>query len=680
MAANDSQTAAVENEIAHLRGLDLDALRARWRSQTGRAAPSHLPKNLLLRVLAYRAQAAVFGDLDKATARLLDRIADEARSGKRVEVPVPDRVGLRPGTLLVREWEGVSHRVMVMAEGFAWNGVHLSEPLQGGPRDHRHALERPALLRPAGPEGFGPMIKPSPKALRCAIYTRVSTEHGLEQDFNSLDAQREAGRAYVKSQTHEGWRLVKESFDDGGFSGGSLERPALQRLLAAIRSRLIDVVVVYKVDRLTRSLADFAKLVEIFDAHGVSFVSVTQSFNTTTSMGRLTLNMLLSFAQFEREVTGERIRDKLAASKRRGIWVGGIVPLGYEVRERKLVVREDEAQTIRLIFERYLALGSLPALQRELRERGVVTRRRTPQLRPDHRRRAADQWAARPYPAEPGLPRRAEPQGRELSRRACCDRHACPVRCGPGEAHGQSQRSQGEACRLRRLFSSAASSTTAATAMTPSTAKKGSIRYRYYVSSMLAQGRRSEAGTIARVSAPEIEAVVVDALRAAYPDDAALEDRALIEAQDRAHRPAGRQHRHASDLRPSKPDRDRMVARHLRAADARSWQAEGSEGHDRGIKAEARTVLLRSIALGRRWLDEVLGGATIDEIADRERCTKRHVADTLPLAFLAPGLVRAVIEARLPRGISTRSIAEPELEWSRQWTTLGISARPASLA
>jgi site-specific DNA recombinase len=182
------------------------------------------------------------------------------------------------------------------------------------------------------------MIKSSPKALRCAIYTRVSTEHGLEQDFNSLDAQREAGRAYVKSQTHEGWRLVKESFDDGGFSGGSLERPALQRLLAAIRSRLIDVVVVYKVDRLTRSLADFAKLVEIFDAHGVSFVSVTQSFNTTTSMGRLTLNMLLSFAQFEREVTGERIRDKLAASKRRGIWVGGIVPLGYEVRARKLLI------------------------------------------------------------------------------------------------------------------------------------------------------------------------------------------------------------------------------------------------------------------------------------------------------------------------------------------------------
>src|SRR5215217_1763361 len=221
------------------------------------------------------------------------------------------------------------------------------------------------------------MNKSVPKALRCAIYTRVSTDHGLEQDFNSLDAQREAAEAYVKSQAHEGWRLIRERFDDGGFSGASLERPALQRLLAAIRSGLIDVIVVYKVDRLTRSLTDFAKLVELFDAEGVAFVSVTQSFNTTSSMGRLTLNMLLSFAQFEREVTGERIRDKIAASKRRGIWVGGIVPLGYEVRERKLVIREDEAKTVRLIFERYLALGSLPAVQRELRERGIVTRRRT---------------------------------------------------------------------------------------------------------------------------------------------------------------------------------------------------------------------------------------------------------------------------------------------------------------
>src|SRR5947208_6548031 len=204
-------------------------------------------------------------------------------------------------------------------------------------------------------------MKPaSIKPVRCAIYTRVSTEHGLDQEFNSLDAQYDAASAYIKSQAHAGWALIRSRYDDGGYSGGSTDRPDLQRLLDDIRARKIDVIVVYKVDRLTRSLADFAKLVELFDAQGVSFVSVTQAFNTTSSMGRLTLNMLLSFAQFEREVTGERIRDKIAASKRKGIWVGGIVPLGYEVRERKLVIREDEAATVRLIFERYLELGSLP--------------------------------------------------------------------------------------------------------------------------------------------------------------------------------------------------------------------------------------------------------------------------------------------------------------------------------
>jgi site-specific DNA recombinase len=177
-------------------------------------------------------------------------------------------------------------------------------------------------------------MKPvSSKALRCAIYTRVSTEHGLEREFNSLHAQREAAQAYVKSQAHEGWKPVRDHYDDRGFSGGSMERPALQKLLADIQERRVDIVVVYKVDRLTRSLTDFAKLIELFDRHGVSFVSVTQSFNTTSSMGRLTLNVLLSFAQFEREVTGERIRDKIAASKKKGIWVGGVVPLGYELKD-----------------------------------------------------------------------------------------------------------------------------------------------------------------------------------------------------------------------------------------------------------------------------------------------------------------------------------------------------------
>jgi site-specific DNA recombinase len=212
------------------------------------------------------------------------------------------------------------------------------------------------------------------KPVRCAIYARVSTDHGLEQDFNSLDAQHDAAQAYIRSQAHAGWTLIRARYDDGGYSRGSTDRPALQRLLADVKAGKIDVIVVYKVDRLTRSLADFAKLVELFDGHGVSFVSVTQQFNTTTSMGRLTLNVLLSFAQFEREVTSERIRDKIAASKRKGLWVGGIAPLGYETKDRKIVVVEAEAERVRTIFRRYLELGSLNRLMADFASGGSSPR------------------------------------------------------------------------------------------------------------------------------------------------------------------------------------------------------------------------------------------------------------------------------------------------------------------
>ena len=202
----------------------------------------------------------------------------------------------------------------------------------------------------------------SVKKLRCAVYTRKSTEEGLNREFNTLDAQRDACEAYVASQRAEGWVLVDDRYDDGGFSGATLERPALRRLLTDIERDLVDVVVVYKIDRLSRALMDFSKLVEVFDAHGVTFVSVTQSFNTTTSMGRLTLNILLSFAQFEREVIGERIRDKFAASRARGMWMGGKVPLGYDVVDRKLVLNEGEAATIRRVFEGFAEIGSATAL------------------------------------------------------------------------------------------------------------------------------------------------------------------------------------------------------------------------------------------------------------------------------------------------------------------------------
>src|SRR5579863_3465261 len=210
------------------------------------------------------------------------------------------------------------------------------------------------------------MTTESKALIRCAIYTRKSSEEGLEQSFNSLDAQREACEAFIASQRHEGWRTLPARYDDGGYSGGNLDRPALQRLLEDIEANKVDTIVVYKVDRLTRSLADFAKIVEALDARGVSFVSVTQQFNTTTSMGRLTLNILLSFAQFEREVTGERIRDKIAASKRKGMWMGGRVPLGYDVKERKLVVNRQEAGLVNKLYRWYLELGSVSQVKLRL--------------------------------------------------------------------------------------------------------------------------------------------------------------------------------------------------------------------------------------------------------------------------------------------------------------------------
>ena len=220
------------------------------------------------------------------------------------------------------------------------------------------------------------------KRSRCAIYTRKSSEEGLDMEFNSLEAQREACEAYVASQKAEGWAAIRERYDDGGFSGGTLERPGLKQLLVDIEAGLIDVIVVYKIDRLSRSLMDFAKLVEVFDRNNVTFVSVTQSFNTTTSMGRLTLNILLSFAQFEREVIGERIRDKFAASRKRGMWMGGFVPMGYDVRDRKLVVNEAEAQTVRMIFERFVTLGSASTLARALQAERVLNKRGTRSIIP----------------------------------------------------------------------------------------------------------------------------------------------------------------------------------------------------------------------------------------------------------------------------------------------------------
>jgi DNA invertase Pin-like site-specific DNA recombinase len=348
--------------------------------------------------------------------------------------------------------------------------------------------------------------------LRCAIYTRVSTEHGLEQEFNSLDAQREASEAYIKSQAHEGWRLLPGRYDDGGFSGGSLERPAVKLLLDEVRARKVDVIVVYKVDRLTRSLADFAKLVELFDEHGVSFVSVTQAFNTTTSMGRLTLNVLLSFAQFEREVTGERIRDKIAASKQKGIWMGGTVPLGYRVESRKLLIVEEEAETVRLIFSRYLELGSLPALQNDLRERGLITRRRplsSGKIRggvPFTTGPLHQLLTNRIYLGEINHRNRSWPgEHLPIVERELFDAAQDKLAANRNSHHERLNPS--DALLAGRIFDDRGNR------MTPSHAKKGPARYRYYVSLALAKGRKEEAGTVKRAAAADIDQLVLEALR-----------------------------------------------------------------------------------------------------------------------------------------------------------------------
>ena len=517
------------------------------------------------------------------------------------------------------------------------------------------------------------------KRLRCAVYTRVSTDHGLDQEFNSLDAQREAAKAYIKSQSHEGWTLVRESFDDGGFSGGSLERPALQLLLEAIRARRIEVVVVYKVDRLTRSLADFAKLVELFDANQVSFVSVTQSFNTTSSMGRLTLNVLLSFAQFEREVTSERIRDKIAASKQRGLWVGGMVPLGYASRDKKLVVIEEEAERVRLIFQLYRELGSLGRLLPELRKRDIVTK-----LRPLSTGRTI---GGIPFTGGPlaYLLRNRFYVGEVVYRGNVCPAEHPPimdrelfeaVQAQLARPHRNfiNKRAGSQALLLGRLFDDRGNR------MSPSHASKRGVRYRYYVSAALAQARPEEAGSIRRVAAAEVEGQVLRALRHYQADLSSVEDRELIErCVDRVI--LGPKAIEITLRQADVPDtancEGAITIPWSRAGMKRQREIllpEGDILDHLPIRAETRATLVRSIAHGRRWLEELTAGTmpSTQAIAKREGCSLRHVERTLSLAFLAPDLVRAAVEGRLPRGVGVSRLIDAPTAWSRQWQILGL--------
>jgi len=358
--------------------------------------------------------------------------------------------------------------------------------------------------------------------IRCAVYTRKSSEEGLEQEFNSLDAQREACEAFVRSQRHEGWIVLPELYDDPGFSGGTMDRPALQCLLADVAATKIDAVVVYKVDRLTRSLSDFAKIVEIFDANTVSFVSVTQAFNTTTSMGRLTLNVLLSFAQFEREVTGERIRDKIAASKKKGLWMGGLPSLGYEVKDRKLIVVQEEAERVRLIFRRYLDLGCVRALREDLLAQGVVSKRRV----------FEDGRVSGGLPFSRGalyhLLQNPVYRGMIVHKdQAYPGEHAAIVDQDLWDAVQRKLRANAVERSDGRKADSPAILTgilfdAAGGPMTPTHAVKKGVRYRYYVSRRLVTGARSgDPGQ--RLPAPGLENLVIARLRAFLVDPPAID-------------------------------------------------------------------------------------------------------------------------------------------------------------
>jgi DNA invertase Pin-like site-specific DNA recombinase len=531
---------------------------------------------------------------------------------------------------------------------------------------------------------------PPRKLLRCAIYTRKSTEHNLDLEFNSLDAQREACEAYIKSQAHEGWRLVRPRYDDGGLSGASLDRPALQGLLGDVRSGRIDVIVVYKVDRLTRSLADFAKLVELFDQHSVSFVSVTQSFNTTSSMGRLTLNVLLSFAQFEREVIGERVRDKIAASKRKGLWVGGPVPLGYATVNKKLVIVREEAETVRTMFRLYLECGSVGALAEELARQNILSKVRT---FASGRVKGGGPYSVgalahflknRFYIGE--VVYQGETHSGEHA--SIIDRptfEAVQAQLADNVGSQRIRLESSPAILMGRIFDDRGNR------MTPSHSNKGGVRYRYYVSHPLLQRREKDAGSVTRVPAIQLEKLVVEAIRANAQPDAEpkddLSDRAVIDRY--LARIIIRPNSIDIELRELTLASDSLpVTRSPVAAGATAsstcatvislpWAAQAFPSvkgvlHQPAakptLKHETRDAILLAIAKARSWIYDLVSGriGTFAEIAERQGKVESHIRLLTPLAFIPPRTLAAIIDGTGPHDATVTALAQSiPYRWDR---------------
>lgn len=562
------------------------------------------------------------------------------------------------------------------------------------------------------PKGQGTAGQRRPK-LRCAVYTRKSSEEGLEQSFNSLDAQRDACEAYIASQKHEGWVLLSDAYDDGGLSGGSMDRPALKRLIDDIRANRVDIVVVYKVDRLTRSLADFAKLTELFDTHNASFVSVTQHFNTSTSMGRLTLNVLLSFAQFEREVAGERIRDKIALSKRRGMWMGGLSPLGYDGVDKRLAVNAEEAATVRFIYQRYLDLGSIAALKADLDHRGIVSKRR---VFKDGREGG-------------GMPISRGALHQILRNRTYCGEiaHHGEVHAGNHEAiidedlwtsvqaklndQANRQRQMGMiVCKQKQPQISKTPSWLAGLVfdgagnrLTPSHARKGSRRYRYYVSAPLVRGEKMSDDL--RIPAIDLERAVASAIARCLRDDSWLlrafgipSDASLVQRLINAGRALAEQISTTGQRQEaSTPEDDvadllrdtilRLVVDRTSLAislapaafltrlstfdsslpplfAAEEMIAIEVPVHRLRCGKQVRLVvgkvesqsrnpdqtLIALVADAHRWFQSLVSGKhkSIAEIADKERRQVSEVSRSISLAFLAPDLVEMILRGDQP--------------------------------
>ncbi len=557
-----------------------------------------------------------------------------------------------------------------------------------------------------------------PMIRRCAIYTRKSSEEGLEQDFNSLQAQREACEAFIKSQASEGWRLVRTHYDDGGLSGASMERPALKQLLEHIGQGLIEAVVVYKVDRLTRSLADFARIIERFDAHHVSFVAVTQQFNTTTSMGRLTLNVLLSFAQFEREVTGERIRDKIAASKRKGIWMGGVVPLGYELRERRLVINPAEVELVRRIFQRYLALGSVRLLKEELDRRSVVSRIRAFNGKPARRypfsRGALYVLLSNPlYIGEvrhrgvrhPGQHQPiVERESWEKVQRHLYD-HTVP--------RPQREAKVEPSPLVGKLFDESGQ------CLTPSHARKGGRRYRYYLSRSLTQGPANGVREGWRLPAPELERTVAAAAQQLLSDEPAIATAVdevgvapsqlpAVFATTREYRQKLQSEAAAAAAMATLIERVELRRDGLRLS-LKLALPTGVGGDDQRSGAEAvitrfmsmrikrcgvelrllidsepslapkvDLVLLKAVARARRWFEDLAAGraASIAALAAQQGKSVRYVGRLIRLAFLAPAIVEAIVAGRQPAELSVELLSRRthlQNDWHEQQRMLGIT-------